>query len=43
MEKDKPESYGKLIPGSAENSYFCAPVPFVKNKLKTSTHQAQVI
>ena len=41
MEKSKPESDGTLIPASAENSYFCAPVPFVKNKLKSIllTHQ----
>ena len=26
MEKSKPESDGTLIPGSAENSDFCAPV-----------------
>ena len=35
MDKNKPESDGKLIPGSTENSDFCAPVPFVKNKLKS--------
>ena len=34
MEKNKPESDDKLIPGSTENSDFCAPVPFVKSKLK---------
>ena len=43
MEKSKPESDGTLIPGSAENSDFCAPVPFVKKKLKVKsillTHQ----
>ena len=35
MEKNKPESDGKIIPGSTESSDFCAPVPFVKNKLKS--------
>ena len=35
MERNKPESDGKLIPGPTENSDFCAPVPFVKNKLKS--------
>ena len=35
MEKNKPEIDGKLIPGTTENSDFCAPVPFVKNKLKS--------
>ena len=35
MEKNKPESDGKLIPGSTENSDFFAPVPIVKNKLKS--------
>ena len=34
MEKSKPESDGTLIPGSAESSDFCAPVPFVKNNLR---------
>ena len=29
MEKNKPEIDGKLIPGTTENSDFCAPVPFV--------------
>ena len=35
MEKNKPKSDGKIILGSSENSDFCAPVPFVKNKLKS--------
>ena len=35
MEKNKPEIDGKLIPGTTENSDFFAPVPFVKNKLKS--------
>ena len=35
MEKNKPERDGKLIPGSTENSDFCAPVPFVNSKLKS--------
>ena len=35
MKKNKPESDGKIIPGSTENSDFCAPVPIVKNKLKS--------
>ena len=35
MEKNKPESDGKLIPGYTENSDFCAPVPFVNSKLKS--------
>ena len=41
MEKSKPESDGTLIPSSSENSDFCAPVPFVKNKLRNIllTHQ----
>ena len=30
MEKNTPESDGKLILGSAENSDFCAPVPLLK-------------
>ena len=35
MEKNKPESEGTgLIPGSAENSDLCTPIPFVKNKLR---------
>ena len=33
--KNKPESDGKLILGSNENSNLCAPFPFVKNKLKS--------
>ena len=36
MVKNKPEIDGKLIPGSTGNSDFCAPVPFVKNKLKST-------
>ena len=41
MEKNKPESDGTLIPGSAENSDLCRPIPFVKNKLRNIllTHQ----
>ena len=41
IEKSKPESDGALMPGSAENSDFCAPVPFVKTKLRNIllTHQ----
>ena len=41
MEKNKPESDGTLIPGSAENSDLCTPIPFVKNKLRNVllTHQ----
>ena len=41
MEKNKPESDGTLIPGSAENSDLCTPIPFVKNKLRNIllTHQ----
>ena len=35
MEKNRPEIDGKLIPGTTENSDFCAPVPFVKNKLRS--------
>ena len=34
MKKSKPESDGTLILGSTENSDFCVPVPFVKNKLR---------
>ena len=43
MGKNKPESDGTLIPGSAENSDLCTPIPFVKNKVKLRnillTHQ----
>ena len=41
MEKNKPESDGTLIPGSAENSDLCTTIPFVKNKLRNIllTHQ----
>ena len=41
MEKNKPESDGTLIPGSAENSDLFTPIHFVKNKLRNMllTHQ----
>ena len=35
LEKSNPENNGVLILGSALNSDFCAPVPLVKNKLRS--------
>ena len=35
LEKSNPENNGVLILGSALNSDFCAPIPFVKNKLRS--------
>ena len=41
MERNKPESDGTLIKGSAENSDLCTPIPHVKNKPRNIlfTHQ----
>ena len=35
LEKSNAENNGVLILGSALNSDFCAPIPFVKNKLRS--------
>ena len=41
LEKSIPESNGILILGSAENSDFCTPIPFIKNKLKSILLECQ--